>query len=1187
MTDSYLSRADLVRALTFRQSIVTTAVADLLGLQYVPPAIDDAQPMITDIKPLVTSANQTTTFTPDPVLLWRAVRLTPRGEVERVSRDQSNVQDLVPDTTASDQPPLERVSWEPLAQKREVLTMLRTRTGRRRSRGEVDIEQVVDRLSHGEILQRLPREHRRTWGSGLFLLQDRARHLVPYWQDQDHLVQLLGDYYPHYGLTVARRWPGQQQPEVMLPDCRAGDAAWPNPTDVVLVVGDLGVLSRDPTDQEFWLDFGRKLHAAEVPVLVLTPCRPDHFDVKFRQLYGIIPWEHAVATSAAHEDSSARLEQLLTLVSPATRLEPGLLRSIRRMLPEMRGHADLEARVWNSELINSQHSIAASFDPQQAKTRRIQFAQMSLEKKLAVACLIRNWHGELHETVWYEELLGLDRQLLSQFPQDTVAARQTFMRLIAEVDHRREQSPEAWLGYQSWGRGVWGRLPRQVKSDPIIGRTMHQMWEGVRGSGPQNVEGFDPRMIEVDSQFDQPVAVDLWQHDGRVTAQFGGEKPERASWWGQVKTLNRRIVLSPDEDFVGIPVDPCPSWASRIGRDTCGLYADLEYGGVCQRLRWIPPGSFRMGSPETEAGRFANEGPAHDVTLTSGYWLFDTPCTQALWEAVMGTNPSYFVSSDRPVEQVSWDDVQQFLERLNGKAPGLELSLPTEAQWEYACRASTVTATWLGDLEILGESNAPLLDSIAWYGGNSGVDFDLQDGIDSSDWAEKQYDHHRAGTREVRQKSANPWGLYDALGNVWEWCQDGRRNYSAQPVTDPVGPTDAGAARVLRGGGWSLRARSVRAAYRDWFAPDLRGHYVGFRCARVQATEDQQAESMRSESERSAEHRGDRAASYGAVDFNLAGGNAVSRAMPVAERLIVISDLQEIEVDCDPRPPWADNFGRDACGLYADLEYGGVCQRMRWIPPGSFRMGSPETEAGRFANEGPAHDVTLTSGYWLFDTPCTQALWEAVMGTNPSYFVSSDRPVEQVSWDDVQQFLERLNGKAPGLELSLPTEAQWEYACRASTVTATWLGDFEILGENNAPLLDSIAWYGGNSGVNFDLKNGWDSSGWPKKQYDHHRAGTRGVRQKSANPWGLYDMLGNVWEWCQDGKRDYLAESVADPVGMADSGADRVLRGGGWGPHARVVRAAYRVWDAPVDRFRFIGFRCARVQVREKQRAEV
>ena len=104
-------------------------------------------------------------------------------------------------------------------------------------------------------------------------------------------------------------------------------------------------------------------------------------------------------------------------------------------------------------------------------------------------------------------------------------------------------------------------------------------------------------------------------------------------------------------------------------------------------------------------------------------------------------------------------------------------------------------------------------------------------------------------------------------------------------------------------------------------------------------------------------------------------------------------------------PPWASAWGQDAHGIFVAFTVGGVTQHLRWIPPGRFMMGSPDTEAGRFDNEGPQHEVRISQGFWLFDTPCTQALWEAVMGENPSYFRSPDRPVEQVSWDDVQQFL--------------------------------------------------------------------------------------------------------------------------------------------------------------------------------------
>src|SRR5512143_4332357 len=107
-----------------------------------------------------------------------------------------------------------------------------------------------------------------------------------------------------------------------------------------------------------------------------------------------------------------------------------------------------------------------------------------------------------------------------------------------------------------------------------------------------------------------------------------------------------------------------------------------------------------MGSPETEPGRWNDEGPQHKVTISKGFWLFDTACTQALWQAVMGNNPSRFTSPDRPVEQVSWNDVQDFLARINERIPGLALDLPTEAQWEYACRAGTDTATYAGGLKI-------------------------------------------------------------------------------------------------------------------------------------------------------------------------------------------------------------------------------------------------------------------------------------------------------------------------------------------------------------------------------------------------------------------------------------------------------------------------------------------------------
>lgn len=202
-----------------------------------------------------------------------------------------------------------------------------------------------------------------------------------------------------------------------------------------------------------------------------------------------------------------------------------------------------------------------------------------------------------------------------------------------------------------------------------------------------------------------------------------------------------------------------------------------------------------------------------------------------------------------------------------------------------------------------------------------------------------------------------------------------------------------------------------------------------------------------------------------------------------------------------PRPLWADVSGRDDFGPWASFTLtpkGGseVTQRLRWIPPGTFRIGSPAYEEGRFPDEDDGVDIAFARGFWMFETPCTQALWMAVMRpkTNPSGFKDNlGRPVENVSFVQVGRFVQRLNKLKRGLDLSLPSEAQWEYACRAGTIGATWAGPTVLDGKDNAAVLDPIAWWEGNSGNE-----------------------THSVGQRQPNPWGLYDMLGNVWEWCAD-----------------------------------------------------------------------
>lgn len=248
---------------------------------------------------------------------------------------------------------------------------------------------------------------------------------------------------------------------------------------------------------------------------------------------------------------------------------------------------------------------------------------------------------------------------------------------------------------------------------------------------------------------------------------------------------------------------------SEEGEDAHGRFVMVTLGEVVQRFRWVAPGKFMMGSPASEAGRWEDEGPQHEVELTRGYWMADTPVTQALWTAVMGQNPSRYPGAQRPVERVSWEDCQRFVAKLNGLVPGLNARLPSEAEWEYACRAGTTGATWMGELDIQGDGiRASVLDSIAVYYGNS-----------------------PDGTQPVRSKAPNPLGLYDMLGNVYEWCGDWFTDYDAAPAIDPHGPK-VGSRRVERGGCWFSDARFVRAADRYAYGPAYRGDDLGFRLAR-------------------------------------------------------------------------------------------------------------------------------------------------------------------------------------------------------------------------------------------------------------------------------------------------------------------------------------------------------------------
>jgi len=216
----------------------------------------------------------------------------------------------------------------------------------------------------------------------------------------------------------------------------------------------------------------------------------------------------------------------------------------------------------------------------------------------------------------------------------------------------------------------------------------------------------------------------------------------------------------------------------------------------------------------------------------------------------------------------------------------------------------------------------------------------------------------------------------------------------------------------------------------------------------------------------------------------------------------------------------------------------------RLIPSGTFMMGSPEDEDGRIGNE-VLHRVTISKPFYMQTTQVTQKQWQAIMGNNPSNFGSCGEgcPIEQVPWNHVQQFIERLNKSEGKNKYRLPTEAEWEYACRAGSATAYCFG-------NDESRLKEYAWYEGNSGDK-----------------------THPVGLLKPNAWGLYDMHGNVWEWCKDWyAENYPSGSVTDPIGPS-TGSDRVFRGGGWVSDAGECRAASRYGDSPNFGITSRGFR--------------
>ena len=634
-------------------------------------------------------------------------------------------------------------------------------------------------------------------------------------------------------------------------------------------------------------------------------------------------------------------------------------------------------------------------------------------------------------------------------------------------------------------------------------------------------------------------------------------------------------------------------WAKQLG-----VPVEIT-NSIGMKLVLIPPGEFQMGSPkemideEFKANggyqrykdELLSEGPMHRVRITRLSFLGMHEVTQEEYQRVMGSSPSEFsVTGTRkdavagqdtkrfPVESVSWDDAVEFCRRLSAlpeeRLAGRTYHLPSEAQWEYACRAGNMGRYSFssGSSHVPKEAEEQELSNYGWFGGKVGETM------------------HAVGL-----KRANAWGLYDMHGNVFEWCQDWYdKDYYAQSVTDdPAGPP-GNSKRVGRGGSNISLARESRSAYRLDNEPGTRSCYLGFRaCLVLPDTAAERAKMIRTTD--AAQPSGD------ATTDNPSPSSPIPNPqpptpLPAAGSLVGPDGKWKLPPGASPpavapfdAPKAKEHQERWAKHLGVPVQFtSSFGMEFVLVPPGEFMMGSDDSERlaiGSFASEKPIHKVRISKPFYIGKYIVTVAQfrrfveaaghrteaeilgkgwtvkgteWEAQSGINwknPGFKQDESHPAVVVSWDDAQKFCEWATGMS-GRTVRLPAEAEWEYAARGPMgLKYPWGNQWDGTLANHADQTLK------STGLHL-----WSRElDWSPATDGYAYTSPVGVF-RNASWCGAFDMAGNVWEWCQDWASDtYYAQSPPiDPPGPM-SGTQRVCRGGPWNDPGASLRSACRL----------------------------
>ncbi|AKB23789.1 serine/threonine kinase [Methanosarcina sp. MTP4] len=364
---------------------------------------------------------------------------------------------------------------------------------------------------------------------------------------------------------------------------------------------------------------------------------------------------------------------------------------------------------------------------------------------------------------------------------------------------RCSQTP--YIKVEGEGRIIIGKNPLKVKEKEFI-QKKNKLVKKIRKELPASV--YDISMIVLIDAYEKPE--ELTENDEEIRSSLEDLLAGRIS----VKTYIPTVQCYLENEDIEKSYVLEKYREQEIPKTFTSPFTGMEF-------ILIPAGEFEMGSLLDEKDRYDYEIPAHNVQFKNPFYMGKYPVTQKQWVAVMGDNPSSFKGDDRPVESVSWKDVQEFIKKLNEKEDTDKYLLPSEAEWEYACRAGTTTKYSFGDDESK-------LGDYAWYSGYSTFE----------EWKENRDKILKEGkTHLVGQKKPNPWGLYDMHGNVWEWVQDRyHSDYNGAPSDGSAWEDGNSSNRVIRGGSWGDLARYCRSASRAGPGPDSRVSYVGFRLLR-------------------------------------------------------------------------------------------------------------------------------------------------------------------------------------------------------------------------------------------------------------------------------------------------------------------------------------------------------------------